>query len=88
MQWTEEAHKTRVQQVVLRLPPGDVTPEQMRELKSRLMSFRGRCPVRIDFIDDRFKTRMELPRTLSVKASPQLVTAINEVFGKPVVSLQ
>ncbi len=87
LDWAAEAHKGRVQQVVLRLPPEEVSADQLRELKKNLLQFRGKCPVRIDFVDSRFKTRLDLPRTVSVAATPQMVSAVNKIFGREVVSL-
>ncbi|MGZ3709118.1 MAG: DNA polymerase III subunit alpha, partial [Bdellovibrionota bacterium] len=88
IEWASEAHKNRVQQVVLKLDPSLITPDQLRELKRSLFQFRGKCPVRIDFIDPAFKTRLDLPKTVGVAGTPQMVTAINKVFGTEVVSLQ
>jgi DNA polymerase-3 subunit alpha len=88
VEWAHEAHKGRVQQVVLKLRPGECSPDQLRELKRSLLSFRGKCPVRIDFIDPLFRTRLDLPKTVGVQASPQMVSAVNRIFGKDVVSLQ
>jgi DNA polymerase-3 subunit alpha len=88
IEWAAEAHKGRVQQVVLRLPPGDITADQLRDLKRNLLQFRGKCPVRIDFVDPRFKTRLDLPKTVAVAATPQMVTAVNKIFGRDVVLLQ
>lgn len=83
-----ESHRTRVQRVVLKLSPNEVKPEQLRELKQRLMEFRGKCPVRIDFLDSEFKTSMELSNSLQVEATPQLVVRLNQLFGRDVVSFQ
>jgi DNA polymerase III subunit alpha len=88
IEWAAEAHKGRVQQVVLQLKPSEVSPEQLRDLKKNLLAFRGKCPVRIDFADPRFRTRLELPKTVSVAATPQMVTAVNKIFGRDVVRLQ
>ncbi|MCM2322138.1 MAG: DNA polymerase III subunit alpha [Oligoflexia bacterium] len=82
-----EAHKARVQRVVLRISPSDTSPDQLRELKKSLLQHRGRCPVRIDFVDRRFKTRLELPKTVMVSGSPQMVQTINRIFGCDVVFL-
>lgn len=87
LEWTAEAHKGRVQQVVLRLAPSEIRPDQLRELKKQFLQFRGKCPVRIDFIDPRFKTRLILPKTVLVSGTPQMVQAINKIFGKDVIFL-
>lgn len=87
VEWAAEAHKGRVQQVTLRLPPGEISADQLRELKKSLLGHRGKCPVRIDFVDPRFRTRLELPKTVSVAATPQMVSAINRIFGRDVVQL-
>jgi DNA polymerase-3 subunit alpha len=88
VEWAVEAHKGRVQQVVLRLRPAEISAEQLRDLKKSLLAHRGKCPVRIDFIDPRFRTRLDLPKTVAVTASPQLVSALNRIFGSDVVVLQ
>jgi DNA polymerase III alpha subunit len=87
VEWAEEAHRGRVQHVVLRLKPEEVSPDQLRELKKNLLSHRGKCPVRIDFIDTRFKTRLDLPKTVLVAATPQMVASVNKIFGREVVTL-
>jgi DNA polymerase-3 subunit alpha len=87
VEWAAEAHKGRVQQVTLKLPPGEISADQLRELKKSLLGFRGKCPVRIDFVDPRFRTRLELPKTVAVVATPQMVSAVNRIFGRDVVSL-
>jgi DNA polymerase-3 subunit alpha len=87
LEWVAQAHKGRVQKVVLKLTPAEVTPDQLRELKKRLLQHRGNCPVRIDFVDASFKTRLELPGNVGVQATPALVTAVNGIFGRDVVAL-
>ena len=82
-----EAHKGRVQSVIVRLKPTEVSPDQLRALKKSLLAHRGRCPIRIDFQDTHFKTRLEVPKTLQVSGTPQMVQAINQIFGRDVVSL-
>jgi len=88
IEWAREAHKNRVQQVVLRINPSQVTPDQLRALKKTMIQNRGKCPIRIDFIDRKFRTRLTLPKTVGVQASPQWVEAVNRIFGASVVSLQ
>jgi DNA polymerase-3 subunit alpha len=73
VEWTADAHRGRVQ--------------KLRELKKHLLEHRGKCPVRIDFVDSTFKTSMELPATVSVAATPQMVASINRIFGRDVVAL-
>jgi len=87
LEWVSEAHRGRVQQVVIRLFPSEVTPDQLRELKRQIIQRRGKCPVKIDFVDTDFRTHLELPKTLGVVATPQIVQEINQIFGKEVVSL-
>ena len=86
LDWAAEAHKRRVQQVILKLLPSEISPDQLRELKRNLLQHRGKCPVRIDFADPEFKTSLELPRNLLVAATPQLVASVNKIFGRDVVS--
>jgi DNA polymerase-3 subunit alpha len=88
LEWAAEAHKRRVQQVVLSLLPSEISPDQLRELKKNLMEHRGKCPVRIDFSDPAFKTSLELPKNLLVAATPQLVASVNKIFGREVVRLR
>ncbi|MBC7385903.1 MAG: DNA polymerase III subunit alpha [Cryobacterium sp.] len=87
LEWIEEAHKNRVQQVILRLPLDRITSDQLRELKRNIISFRGKCPVRIEFSDPRFKTKLELPKTVGLQTTPQMVESVNKVFGFNVVHL-
>jgi DNA polymerase-3 subunit alpha len=87
IEWAKEAHKGRVQQVVLRLAPSETSPDQLRALKQNLLAHRGKCPVRIEFVDPTFKTRLELPKTVSVSGTPQMVQSINRIFGRNVVML-
>jgi DNA polymerase-3 subunit alpha len=87
IEWAHEAHRSRVQQVVLRIDPSQASADQLRELKRNLIQHRGRCPVRIEFVDPRFRTRLELPRTVAVAATPQFVESVNRIFGRDVVSL-
>ena len=49
LDWASEAHRKRVQQVVLKLAASEISPDQLRELKKNLLQHRGKCPVRIDF---------------------------------------
>jgi DNA polymerase-3 subunit alpha len=84
----EEAHKNRVQQVVLKIPLEKARPEQLRSLKVKLNHFRGRCPVRIIFDGPRYRTHLELPKTVKVQPSTEMVEAVNQVFGTSVVTLQ
>lgn len=87
LEWLAEAHRSRVQNMTIQLVPSEITTDQLRELKKELLKNRGKCPVRINFIDPQFKTHIELPKTLGVAATPQTVGLINRIFGKEVVSL-
>jgi DNA polymerase-3 subunit alpha len=87
LEWVDESHKNRVQQVVLRIPLERVSSDQLRELKKNIIAFRGKCPVRIEFSDPRFKTRLELPKTVGLQTSPQMVESVNRIFGFNVVHL-
>ncbi len=88
VEWLAEAHKNRAQQVVLTLDTGSASPDQLRELKKQLLQFRGNCPVRIQFKDAQFKTKLDLPKTVKVSPAPQLVENINRIFGASVVQIQ
>ena len=88
LDWAAEAHKRRVQQVILSLLPSEMSPDQLRELKKNLLEHRGKCPVRIDFMDKSFKTSLELPKNLMVAATPQMVASVNKIFGRDVVRLR
>ncbi len=83
-----DAHRKRVRQVVLRLKPSEINSGQLRELKKNLLDHRGKCGVRIDFSDPMFKTTLELPKTFNVAATPEMVRAVNKVFGHEVVTFQ
>jgi DNA polymerase III alpha subunit len=87
LEWAAEVHRGRVQQVVIRLNPSQVSSEQLRELKQQVLQHRGKCPVRIDFCDPKFKTSLVFPKNLGLTATPQLVVAINRIFAAEVVSL-
>ncbi|MBC7692374.1 MAG: DNA polymerase III subunit alpha, partial [Methylotenera sp.] len=87
LEWAEEAHKTRVNQVVLKLPLPNVTPDQLRELKKHFLQHRGKCSIRLDFIDPRFKTHLQLPKNVGVAATPAMVESVNRIFGVEVVHL-
>jgi DNA polymerase-3 subunit alpha len=87
LEWAAEAHKNRVQQMTIQLVPAEVSPDQLRELKKQLLQSRGKCPVKIDFVDQNFQTSLALPKTLGVVATPQTVLKINKIFGKDVVTL-
>ena len=88
LEFATDAHKNRVQNVVLQLAPSSITTEQLRELKRSFIQHRGKCPVRIDFVDPKFKTRLQLPKTVGVAPSPQMVESVNRIFGSEVVTLQ
>jgi DNA polymerase-3 subunit alpha len=91
LDWAADAHKKRVQHVVLKLLASEVSPDQLRELKKNLLEYRGKCPVRIDFTgtaDQGFRTSLELPRNILVSATPQMVASVNRIFGRDVVSLK
>lgn len=87
LEWIDESHKNRVQQVVIRIPLERISSDQLRELKKNIIAFRGKCPVRIEFSDPRFKTRLELPKTVGLQTSPQMVESMNRIFGFDVVHL-
>ncbi len=87
LEWAAEVHRGKVQQVAIRLAPSEVSSEQLRELKQQILHHRGKCPVRIDFYDPKYRTTLTLPKNLSLTATPQLVVTINRIFGSEVVSL-
>ncbi|OFZ23170.1 MAG: DNA polymerase III subunit alpha [Bdellovibrionales bacterium GWB1_55_8] len=88
IEWAADAHRGRDQQVILRITPSETKPEQLRELKKNLLQHRGKSPVRIDFVDPFFQTFLTLPKTVRVEASPQMVEAVNRIFGREVVTIQ
>ncbi len=77
-----EAHKGRVQQVVVRLDLHEVNSGQLRDLKKSFIQFRGKCGVRLNFLDTGFTTWMDLPKTVGVDPSPQMVAVVNKIFGR------
>ncbi len=83
----EEAHKTRVNHVILKLDPSVVSTDQLRALKQGLLGHRGKCPVTIEFRGPGFRTSLALPGTIRVAGTPQMAQAINQIFGRNVVSL-
>jgi DNA polymerase-3 subunit alpha len=90
LEWCEESHKNRVQQVVLRLPLERISSDQLRELKRSIIAYRGKCPVRIEFSGSAqggFKTRLELPKNVGIQTTPQMVESVNRIFGFNVVHL-
>lgn len=88
IEWAHEAHKGRVQHITLKIAPNEVSPAQLRELKKHFLMHRGKCHVRIDFVDPKFKTFLELPKTVAVSGTPQMVQSINKIFGKSIVQLR
>jgi DNA polymerase-3 subunit alpha len=88
IEWAEDAHRNRVQQVTVTLHVSQISQAQLRELKKSFLQFRGKCPVRIDFVDPKFKTRLELPKNVCVSPTPAMVEAINKIFGGSVVALR
>ncbi len=87
LEWVAEAHRNRVQQIVLKIDPSATSSSQLRELKKSFIEHRGKCPVRIQFVDKKFRTRLDLPRTVGVAATPQMVEAVKKIFGRDVVQL-
>jgi DNA polymerase-3 subunit alpha len=85
--WAREAHKGRVQNVVLRLNPTEVSSEQLQELRRSLIEHRGKCPIRIEFTDPKFQTTLALPKGTGVTGTPQMVKAFNNIFGREVVRM-
>lgn len=83
-----EAHKGRVSQVTLILQPSQINPDQLREFKRSLIQFRGKIPVKLEFKDPSYKTSLQLPKTIGVTPSPQMVEQFNAIFGSDVVRLQ
>ena len=88
VEWVADAHKNRVQQIVLKLNPETATADQLRALKRCLIEHRGKCPLRIEFRDPRFRTQLQVPNSIGVSPTPQMVAAVNRIFGTDVVSLQ
>jgi DNA polymerase-3 subunit alpha len=88
VEWLAEAHRNQNLSVVVRLDPSKITPDQLREMKKSFLQHRGKCPVRIEFTDPAFRTRLVLPKTAGVAATPQMVEAVNKIFGGAVVQLQ
>ncbi len=78
----------KVNKVTLTLKPHETSVDQMRELKKRLLGFRGNVPVTIDFVSDKGSTSLALPSDLNVAGSPELVRSVNEIFGRDVVRMQ
>jgi DNA polymerase-3 subunit alpha len=87
LEWLGETHKGKIQQVVLRLAPGEIRPDQLRKLKKSFLQNRRQYPIRIDFIDPGYRTRLELPKTVLVSGTPQMVQSVNRIFGRDVVFL-
>ncbi len=85
-EWVAEAHRNRVQQMVIHLDPSLTSTDQLRALKKQLLQSRGKCPVCISFVDPGFRTRMDLPKNFSVTVTPQVIQVINQIFGKDVIS--
>lgn len=85
--WLEEVHKDRVQQVLFKIPLDKVSPDQLRELKKRMIHFKGKTPVRIEFFAPEFKTKVDLPITVGLQTTPQMVQAIDQIFGFKVVQM-
>ncbi len=82
-----EAYRDRLQQLTLRLKVSQVTQDQLRALKKNLLEHRGKSAVRIDFYDDDFETRLDLPSSLGISITPGLVQALEGLFGSHSVRL-
>ena len=82
LDWVTDAHKGRINSVLLKLNPSKVTADQLRDLKKKLLEHRGKCAVRIEFTDPNFKTRLDLPKTVAVSATAELVRAVTDLFGE------
>jgi DNA polymerase-3 subunit alpha len=85
--WVKDAHQNRVQNVVIRLNTQGISEEHLRALKKQLIQHRGRCPVKIEFVGDQFKTELKLPEGTGLSGTPQMVAAINQIFNAQVVHL-
>lgn len=85
--WANEAHEMRVSEVILTLNPEKISSEKLRELKKLLLNHRGKCRFRMCFTDTRFKLDLEVPKTLSISATPALVNHLSEMFGAEAVRL-
>jgi DNA polymerase III subunit alpha len=87
IEWVAESHKERATQVILKLCPSKITVDQLRDLKKFMLQNRGKCPVQIFFEDEHFRTKLILPHTTSVTASPEFVSSVNRLFGESVVDV-
>jgi DNA polymerase-3 subunit alpha len=84
----EDAHRDRVQQIVVQIVPEQATSEQLRALKKSFVEHRGKCPVRIEFHDARFRTRLDLPASVKLSPTPQMVESVSKIFGRNSIRLQ
>ena len=84
----KDAHAGRAKTVVIHLSPENINTGQLRALKKTLMQHRGKCPVRIEFNDQKYRTQLELPKGMTVAGTSQMVQAVKNVFKADVVELR
>lgn len=76
-------HLTKSVHFFLRQP--QVTSDHLVQLKSLLMRFRGNCPSFVHLmVSGKTETVLELPQEMNLAPTPQLVVAIEKLFGHDV----
>lgn len=81
MEPLEAAHKGRIQRIVVRLTPSQASMELLREIKKEVVENRGNCPVTLEFEQEGARTRMDLPRTLQIAGTPQVIDRLRKLVG-------
>ena len=88
LHWLSEVYQNQMLHVTLRLSTTEVTLDQLRELKRKLIQYRGKSSVRLEFEAESFRTYLDLPKNLNIEVNPQTLTGLNQIFGKEVIRLQ
>ncbi|MCM0605869.1 MAG: DNA polymerase III subunit alpha [Xanthomonadaceae bacterium] len=84
----EAANEARTPHISIRINSETLTVEQLRLLKKNLLENRGKCPVTLSFQHSRFKTKMDLSKTVKVNSTPEWIKSVNEILGPQSVQLK
>ena len=71
----------------VRLQAATVTREQLLKLKEILSRHGGPVPVFLHFLHPREGASLALPKKLALTPSPELISAVNRLFGYPALTL-
>lgn len=83
-----EAHAARTPTISIKINNETINIDQLRLLKKNLLENRGKCPVTLNFQHSRFKTKMDLSKTVKVNSTPEWIKSVNEILGPQSVQLK